>query len=143
MMMFGFTVMWVGFFFAQFLVIWYGNIPEETSYIIERTMHAPWSVLAWTVFVISFIAPFLILINKKVKTIPKAMLVICGAVILGIWLEHFLVLRPVYYPEATALPLHVVDVALALGFFGLLAFVVTRYLTIFPEMVNRKAEEVR
>lgn len=140
---FAFCLVWADFFYAQFVVIWYGNIPEETSYIIERTMHTPWSVLAWTVFCVSFIAPFLILINKKIKTIPKAMLVICGAVIVGIWLEHFLVLRPVYYPEATALPLHVVDVALALGFFGLLATVVTRYLAIFPEMVDQKAEEVR
>lgn len=137
-----FCLVWADFFYAQFVVIWYGNIPEETSYIIERTMHTPWSALAWTVFSVSFIAPFLILINKKVKTIPKAMLVICSAVIAGIWLEHFLVLRPVYYPEATTLPFHIVDVALALGFFGLLAFVVTRYLAIFPEMVTPEAEEV-
>jgi hypothetical protein len=33
------------------VVIWYGNIPEETAYIIERTMAAPWNVLAWTVFI--------------------------------------------------------------------------------------------
>lgn len=139
---FAFCLVWADFFYAQFVVIWYGNIPEETTYIIERTMHMPWSILAWTVFGVSFIIPFIILINKKIKTIPKAMLIICTAVITGIWLEHLLVLRPAYYPETTTLPLHMVDLALALGFFGLLAFAVTRYLAMFPEMVT-PVKEVR
>ncbi len=139
---FAFCLVWADFFYAQFVVIWYGNIPEETSYIIERTMHTPWSTLAWTVFIVSFIGPFLILINKKIKTVPKAMLVICSVVIVGIWLEHFLVLRPIYYPEATRLPFHIVDVAMALGVFGLLALVVTRYLKAFPELIA-PVEEVR
>lgn len=132
---FAFCLVWADFFYAQFVVIWYGNIPEETSYIIERTMHTPWNTLAWTVFIISFIGPFLILINKRIKTIPRAMLVICSVVILGIWLEHFLVLRPIYYPEATCLPFQWVDLATGLGFFGLLAFAVTGYLNAFPELV--------
>ena len=40
---FGFCLLWADFFYCQFLVIWYGNIPEETSYIIQRTMTLPWS----------------------------------------------------------------------------------------------------
>jgi hypothetical protein len=131
---FAFCLVWADFFYAQFVVIWYGNISEETSYIIERTMHSPWSNLAWTVFAICFIAPFLILINKKIKTIPKAMLIICSVVIVGIWLEHFLVLRPVYYPDIESLPFHFVDITMTLGFLGLLALVVTRYLSAFPEL---------
>ncbi len=139
---FAFCLVWADFFYAQFVVIWYGNIPEETSYIIERTMHAPWNMVAWTVFIVGFIAPFLILINKKIKTIPKAMLIICSLVIFSIWLEHLLLLKPAYYPDATGLPIHLADLALAAGFFGLLAFVVNGYLTIFPEMVT-PVKEVR
>ena len=131
---FAFCLVWADFFYAQFVVIWYGNIPEETSYVIERTMHSPWNTLAWTVFAICFIAPFLILINKKIKTIPKAMLIICSVVLVGIWLEHFLVLRPAYYPEVKSLPFHFVDITMSLGFLGLLALVVTRYLSAFPEL---------
>jgi hypothetical protein len=74
------------------------------------------------------------LINKKIKTIPKAMLIICSVVTVGLWLEHFLLLRPVYYPEVKSLPFHFVDVTMTLGFFGLLALVVTRYLNAFPEL---------
>ena len=76
--------------------IWYANIPEETSYIIERTMAAPWNKLAWTIFIGCFIAPFLILINRRIKMIPRAMVVICLAVMAGIWLEHYLLLGPAF-----------------------------------------------
>ena len=38
---FAFCLVWADFFYAQFVVIWYGNIPEETAYVIERTMAAP------------------------------------------------------------------------------------------------------
>jgi Ni/Fe-hydrogenase subunit HybB-like protein len=131
---FAFCLVWADFFYAQLVVIWYGNISEETSYVIERTMHSPWNALAWTVFALCFIGPFLILINKKIKTIPKAMLIICSVVTVGLWLEHFLLLRPVYYPEVKSLPFHFVDVTMTLGFFGLLALVVTRYLNAFPEL---------
>jgi Ni/Fe-hydrogenase subunit HybB-like protein len=47
---FAFCLVWADFFYAQFVVIWYGNIPEETAYVIERTMAAPWNVLAWIGF---------------------------------------------------------------------------------------------
>jgi Ni/Fe-hydrogenase subunit HybB-like protein len=67
---FAFCLVWADFFYAQFVVIWYGNIPEETAYIIERTMAAPWNVLAWTVFIGCFLAPFLILINRGSKPCP-------------------------------------------------------------------------
>ncbi len=47
---FAFCLLWADFFYVQLLVIYYGNIPEETHYVIVRTMLAPWNKLAWTVF---------------------------------------------------------------------------------------------
>ncbi len=133
---FAFCLVWADFLYAQLVVIWYGNIPEETAYLIERTMHTPWKTLAWTVFIICFIAPFLILINKKIKTMPKAMIIICSAGILGIWLEHLLLLGPAYHRQAVSLPLDFADVLVAMGFFGLLAASVTTYFRIFPEILH-------
>jgi hypothetical protein len=45
---FAFCLLWADFFYVQLTVIWYGNIPEETHYVIERTVMVPWSKLAWT-----------------------------------------------------------------------------------------------
>src|SRR2546430_14258763 len=40
-LVFGFTVFWGYLLWAQFLVIWYGNIPEETYFIFYR-LWGPW-----------------------------------------------------------------------------------------------------
>lgn len=133
---FGFCLVWADFFYCQFVVIWYGNIPEETAYIIERTMRAPWSHLAWTVFAVCFIAPFVILLNKKIKTMPRAMTVICTVIIIGIWLEHYLVLGPAFHHGADSLPLHVFDGLMALGFLGLMIAAIAWFLSQFPELAR-------
>ena len=133
---FAFCLVWADFFYAQFVVIWYGNIPEETAYIIERTMAAPWNVLAWIVFIGCFLAPFLILLNRKIKTMPRAMTVICLGVMAGIWLEHYLLLGPSFHHHAHHLPLGWVEAAVGVGFFGLLAAAVTSYFNQFPELLQ-------
>jgi Ni/Fe-hydrogenase subunit HybB-like protein len=133
---FAFCLVWADFFYAQFVVIWYGNLPEETAYIIKRTMLAPWNALAWTVFIGCFVAPFLILLNRRIKTRPKAMTVICLATMTGIWLEHYLLLGPAFHQHADHLPLGWVEVAVAIGFFGLLAASVTTYLKTLPELLE-------
>ena len=133
---FAFCMLWGDLFYVQLVVIWYGNIPEETAYMIQRTQSSPWNALAWTVFVIGFILPFLILINKRIKTFPKAMIVICTVVIVSIWLEHYLILGPIYSPGAVRLPLQISDGLIGLGFFGLMAASVAVFLNQFPQVLN-------
>jgi hypothetical protein len=140
---FAFCLVWADFFYVQLVVIWYGNLSEETAYVIERTTTLPWGRLAWTVFGICFIAPFLILLNKKIKTAPAAMIVICSVVIIGMWLEHFLLIAPAFYPHADALPLSWVDAGVGMGFLGLLAVTLTYYLHQFPEILHSAVEEGR
>jgi Ni/Fe-hydrogenase subunit HybB-like protein len=140
---FAFCLVWADFFYAQFVVIWYGNLPEETSYIIKRTMAAPWNALAWTVFIGCFIAPFLILLNRRFKTRPKAMITLCLAVLTGIWLEHYLLLGPTFHPHAQHLPLGWVEVAVAIGFFGLLAAAIRGYFGQFPELLTADTDPNR
>ncbi len=140
---FAFCLVWADFFYCQLVIIWYGNIPEETAYVIERTLTAPWNRVAWFVFIVSFILPFIILLNKKIKTKPKAMTVLCITVIVGIWLEHFLLLGPALSHHAQTLPLSVFDALISLAFLGLMIFAVTGYLNRFPELVTPAAAEVK
>jgi hypothetical protein len=131
---FAFCLLWADFFYVQLLVIYYGNIPEETHFVIIRTVLAPWNKLAWTVFFVCFIGPFFILLRQSVKTKPVLMLIICSVVIVGIWLEHFLLLGPALSHEATReIPLSLSDGLISLGFLGLMAFAIGYFLRIFPE----------
>jgi hypothetical protein len=138
---FAFCLVWADFFYAQLVVIWYGNISEETVYIIERVLTAPWQGLAWVVFGVCFIVPFMVLLNKKVKTLPRFMMVFCGITIAGMWLEHLLLLGPALNHHATSIPLGITDVLITIGFFGLMALAVSGYLTQFPELVRVNAEK--
>jgi hypothetical protein len=137
---FAFCLAWADFFYCQFIVIWYGNIPEETSYIIQRTMVSPWNSLAWVIFTLSFIIPFVILLNKKIKTKPIFMIVLCSVVLIGIWLEHLLLLGPALNHDATTLPLGFSDGLITLGFLGLMAMAVSWFLNLFPELILNKEE---
>jgi hypothetical protein len=138
---FAFCLVWADFFYAQFVVIWYGNISEETAYIIERLMVHPWKILAWVVFTVCFVIPFLVLLNRKVKTIPRFMMVFCGVIIAGMWLEHLLLLGPAMSHQADTIPFGVTDVLITAGFFGLMGLAVTGYLNAFPELLRINPEE--
>jgi len=130
---FAFCLLWADFFYVQLMVIYYGNIPEETHYVLIRTMLAPWNKLAWTVFIICFIGPFFILLNKRIKTKPILMMIICSIVIIGIWLEHLLLLGPALNHGAQSIPLSVSDGLISLGFLGLMVIAVGYFLKVFPE----------
>jgi hypothetical protein len=138
---FAFCLLWADFFYVQLTVIWYGNIPEETHYVIERTLMVPWNTLAWTIFGVCFIIPFVILINKKVKSKPVFMVALCSVIIIGFWLEHLLLLAPAMSHDVHSLPLNATDALITVGFFGLMVMAVGSFLKRFPEIAGtRKAE---
>ena len=139
---FAFCLVWADFFYVQLLVIWYGNISEETSYVIKRTAMLPWKPLAWSIFVVCFIVPFFVLLRRKIKTRPIVMMVLCSAVILGMWLEHFLLLGPALTPDVTSLPIGFAEGLIGLGFLGLMVLAVTLFLKRFPELVPGAVREV-
>ncbi|UCE82176.1 MAG: hypothetical protein JSV47_10680 [Deltaproteobacteria bacterium] len=137
-LLFAFCLVWADFFYVQLLVIWYGNISEETHYVIQRVMLSPWNRLAWGVFVVSFLIPFFILLNRRVKSKPVPMIILCAVVIVGLWLEHLLLLGPTWNHHVSSLPLGPADILIFLGFLGLMAFSVASFLRAFPEFTPER-----
>ena len=138
---FAFCLLWADFFYVQLTVIWYGNIPEETYYVIQRTVTVPWNKLAWIIFVTCFIIPFIILLNKKIKTKPVFMVILCSAIIIGIWLEHLLLLAPALSHDAPSLSLSLTDGLITVGFFGLMVMAVSYFLRRFPNIAGSSPAE--
>ncbi|MCU0585935.1 MAG: hypothetical protein MUC46_07680 [Desulfobacterales bacterium] len=132
---FAFCLLWADFFYVQLTVIWYGNIPEETYYVILRTLLPPWRALAWTVFIMAFIIPFIVLINKRIKTAPAAVMALCSLVIVGLWLELLLLVGPALNHGAAELPIGASDALVFLGFLGLMVMAVAAMLRTFPELL--------
>ncbi len=90
--MFAFSVAWAYLWFSQFMLIWYGNIPEETLYFCERFEH--YKILFFLNFMINFPLPFLVLMTARAKRNPNAIGFIAVMVIIGHWLDFYLLAMP-------------------------------------------------
>jgi hypothetical protein len=66
------------------------------------------------------------------------MLTICSVVIVGIWLEHLLLLGPALSHNTQAIPLSLSDGLISLGFLGLMAIAIGTFLKVFPETIPVK-----
>jgi hypothetical protein len=95
-LLFAFCLLNVDFFWSQYLTIWYGNLPEETGWLIERTVDdsLPWARLSWVSLSAFFFIPFVALLFRKVKKSRVLFTVVAFVVVAGIFLARFLEIAP-------------------------------------------------
>ncbi len=107
------------FFWNQYLTIWYANLPEETFYVIERSVDeaGPWRSLSFVSLATFFLIPFLALLLRKVKRSGGLLTGIASVAVLGVFLARFIEVAPALTEsEGIAVPV----VSAALVFVGLL-----------------------
>ncbi len=92
--MFGFSLFWAGMFFAQFLTIWYGNLPEEVMFTTKRMASSPLRDMSRFILGALFFVPFSVLLSRKIKTIPVAVSIIALIVMSGVFVERLFFLMP-------------------------------------------------
>ena len=127
-LLFGFSTFWAYLWFSQYLLIWYGNIPEEAGHYATRTS-AAWLPLFWTNLIVNWVVPFVALLPRATKRNPRVLIGIASTVLAGRWLDLYLVILP----ETTARPqFGLVEVATALGAAGLLIGFTMRALAAAP-----------
>lgn len=90
---FAFSIFWTYLWFAQFMLIWYGNIPEETIYFKIR-LQGVYKPIFWINFCVNFIAPILILMTRGSKRSYSIMTFMSVALILGHWLDFYQMVMP-------------------------------------------------
>ncbi|MEI2720699.1 MAG: hypothetical protein V9E87_11255 [Gemmatimonadales bacterium] len=90
---FGFTVFWTYLMWAQFLVIWYGNLPEETGFVFAR-LWGPWRPVGTAVFLGMFVIPFTGLLGVGPKKMPLTMGLFATISLCALWLERYLMVMP-------------------------------------------------
>ncbi|MDA8595862.1 quinol:cytochrome C oxidoreductase [Flavobacteriaceae bacterium] len=90
--MFGLSVFWTYLWFSQFMLIWYADMPEETTYFAQRFAEYKLPFLA--MIVTNFIFPVLLLMNSDYKRVPW-FVVTAGIVILaGHYMDFFIMIMP-------------------------------------------------
>jgi hypothetical protein len=128
-LLFAFSIFWVYLFWSQYLVIWYANIPEETWWVFLR-FEDPWRRLAFTVFGLVFLIPFLGLMNAATKRSPIWLAAFCSVVLVGMWLERHLLIMPSVNPDRVWLGLP--ELGVGLGFLGIFGLSVQGFLAKYP-----------
>ncbi|MCA1732964.1 MAG: hypothetical protein LC732_05110 [Acidobacteria bacterium] len=80
-LMLAFTMLWAYTSFSQFLLIWYGNIREETPYYIVRSQGG-WGVIAVALLVFHFFLPFTLLLMRRIKDEAKTLAMVAALMLL-------------------------------------------------------------
>jgi hypothetical protein len=129
-LVFAFSIFWAYLVFSQYIVIWYGKLPWEQIWIIDRS-GPEWGWLSVTVIVLCFIVPFVGLLGREPKMVPGWLGAICFLALIGLWLERFLLVAPTLH-EAGTPTLTLWEPLIGLGFLGLLVGSVRWFLGTFP-----------
>ena len=123
--LFGFSVLWAYLWFSQYMLIWYGNIPEETIYFIERL--EKYNTFFFLNVAINFVFPFLALMTRNSKRIPVILTLVSIIVFAGHWLDYYLLVMPGTLGKDAGIGIP--EIGITLGFSGIFLFVVFRALT--------------
>jgi hypothetical protein len=120
-------------FYAQFLTIWYGNLPEETRYVILRVKLTPWEPLAWVTLVMVFFLPFILLLSRRIKLKRVPMILLSVIILVGMWSERFILVVPSLW-KRDAIPLGITEALITAGYLGIVGLCVTGFLARVPSM---------
>ena len=117
-LLFAFCFLSLDFFWSQFLTIWYGNLPEETPFILRRIRAAPWADVSAMVLLFLFATPFVALLFKRIKRDARTLATVGLLVVVMVWVERFLLVAPsIWRPDGFWFG--PVELGVTLGFLGL------------------------
>src|SRR5258708_2999372 len=127
-MLFAFSTFWAYIWVCQYLLIWYGNLPEEVSHYLKRTS-GPWLWLFALNFIINWIIPFLTLLRIPAKCDPRVLRFVCLLLLACHWPDLYMLIMP----ETGAAPkFGFPEVAMASGYAALMYLIFMRSLRTAP-----------
>ncbi len=140
------TLLWFYFTFCEYLTVFYGSEPLEMQ-IFRSKVTGPYAFYFWTMVVCCFVIPFVILANRKTRTVTGTV-VASAAITIGMWLERFTIVVPslvnprLPYARGTYLPT-LVELAITAGCFAAFILLYMTFTKIFPIVSIWEIEEGR
>ncbi len=129
---FAFTAFWGYITFGQYLVIWYGNMGEETHWMRLRLIR-PWLPLTLTAVTLMF-GPFFGLMSRAAKVFLPTLVFFALFTVFGLWLHRYLEVYPSLHYTSPEIPLGLWELGVALGFLGIWGFCYMSFMDAFPRM---------
>jgi hypothetical protein len=119
------ALIWGYFNFVEFMLIWYGNIPEETIYFVRRSDGA-FGALFFVNIVLNWLIPFLFLMPRMTSRSKVFLLPVIVLMMIGQYTELYYYIWPAVVHGAK---FGILEIGTYLGFLGLFSLVVTNTLS--------------
>lgn len=123
--MFMSSIVWGYFNFSEYMLIWYGNIPEETAWYVHRS-HGVYQILFFANIALNWAVPFFILMPRKSSRSKLIMFPVIVLLIIGQYVELYYIIWPATVHEAK---FGLLEIGTFLGYVGLFSLVVAHTLT--------------
>ena len=91
--MFAFSIFWTYIWLSQFLLIWYGNLPEEVTYFYVRTQGA-WAPFFFGNVILNFAVPFFGLMMSSAKRDPRVLATVAILILVGRFVDYYQLVMP-------------------------------------------------
>ncbi len=92
--LFAFTVFWSYIAFAQYLLMWYANLPEEVVWY-QRRLQGMWGPLVLVLALLHFFIPFFVLIPRDAKSDPRRLRIVAVIMLVSHWLDLYWMIFPI------------------------------------------------
>ncbi|MDM7915814.1 MAG: quinol:cytochrome C oxidoreductase [Candidatus Eisenbacteria bacterium] len=142
-LVFAFTIFWAYIAFSQYMLIWYGNIPEETVWYLRRQTGG-WDAIGLLLIFGHFVVPFLALLPRFVKRRSELLVVPAAWMLAMHWIDLHWIVMPELSGAGPAPTL--LEAILFLGMAGVLAGLTARRLgsrSLVPEQDPRLTESLQ
>ncbi len=126
--LFGFSIFWTYLWFSQYLLIWYGHIPEETIYFIQRL--EDFKILFFVNLGLNFIVPLFALMTTKSKRNINWLAGVAFVVMIGHWIDYYQMIMPGAVGEEAGIG--PIEIGMTLLYAGIFLFVIFRSLAKSP-----------
>ena len=135
-LLFAFSIFWAYIWFSQYLLIWYGNLPDETQYYLARTGNR-WTALFLLNLAVNWAVPFLVLMTREAKRNRVVLKWIAVVILAGRWLDLYVAVMPAMTPSPV---IHAIDVLIAAGYAAAFFLLTARALAHAPLAPERHAQ---
>jgi len=118
-LMFAFTILWTYMSFSQYIIIWSGNLPEETVWYMQRSNMGGqnWLNVTYVIVAVNFVIPFLLMLFRNNKRNPDRLKLIAFWILVGRAVEYYWLIAPTFRKSAT--DFHWLDAATFVGVGGI------------------------
>jgi hypothetical protein len=98
---FAFISFWAYIAFSQFMLIWYSNLPEETSWFLMRWRHG-WQYVSVLLILMQFAVPYFVLLPQDAKTDPRRLKFMSLWLLAAHYLDLYWLVMPTYSERVAA-----------------------------------------